>query len=62
MPKHPPRCDFDLAVRIVAREMAGFEEIAQRLFSTDELVRNFKALVVIFEMKALSPVPVAIED
>ena len=42
--------------------MAGFDEIAQRLFSTDELVRNFKTLVVIREMKALSPDPVAIED
>ena len=50
--------DFDLAVRIVARDMEGFDELAERLFSTDDLVRNFKTLVVIREMKTFSPVPV----
>ncbi|GEM73857.1 AsnC family transcriptional regulator [Sphingomonas aquatilis NBRC 16722] len=51
--------DFDLAVRIVARGMEGYDELAQRLFSADERVRSFKTLVVIREVKALSPVPVA---
>jgi len=51
--------DFDLAVRIVARDMEGYDELAQRLFSADERVRSFKTLVVIREVKALSPVPVA---
>lgn len=49
--------DFDIAVRIVARDMEGFDELAQRLFSADERVRSFQTLVVIREVKALSPVP-----
>ena len=54
--------DFDLALKIVARDMEGFDEFAQRLFSADERVRSFKTLVVMREMKSRSPVPVALDD
>jgi len=50
--------DFDLAVRVIARDMEGYDELAQRLFSADERVRTFKTLVVIRQIKALSPVPI----
>lgn len=49
--------DHDLAVRIVARDMEGYDELAQRLFSANERVRSFKTLVVIREVKPFSPVP-----
>ena len=51
--------DFDLALKIIARDMEGFDELAQRLFSADERVRSFKTLVMMREMKARSPIPVA---
>ncbi|MES2058317.1 MAG: Lrp/AsnC family transcriptional regulator [Pseudomonadota bacterium] len=50
--------DHDLAVRIVARDMEGYDELAQRLFSANERVRSFKTLVVIRQVKPLSAVPV----
>ena len=50
--------EFDLVIRIVARDMEGFDQLSQRLFSADDLVRGFKTLVVIREMKSFSPVPV----
>jgi Lrp/AsnC family leucine-responsive transcriptional regulator len=53
--------DHDLAVRIVARDMEGYDELAQRLFSANERVRSFKTLVVIRQIKRLSPVPVDYE-
>ena len=49
--------DHDLAVRIVARDMEGYDELAQRLFSANERVRSFKTLVVIREVKPFSPIP-----
>ncbi|MHA6724276.1 Lrp/AsnC family transcriptional regulator [Sphingomonas sp. RS2018] len=51
--------DHDLAVRIVARDMEGYDELASRLFSANEHVRTFKTLVVIRQVKPFSPVPVA---
>lgn len=53
--------DFDLAVKIIARDMEGFADLAQRLFSANERVRSFKTLVVMREMKSSSPVPVALD-
>ena len=53
--------DFDFAVKIIARDIEGFDNLTQRLFSDDERVRSFKTLVVMREMKALSPVPVALD-
>ncbi|RSU45531.1 Lrp/AsnC family transcriptional regulator [Sphingomonas sp. S-NIH.Pt15_0812] len=50
--------DHDLVVRIVARDMEGYDELVQRLFSADDRVRSFKTLVVIREIKPSSPVPV----
>jgi Lrp/AsnC family leucine-responsive transcriptional regulator len=50
--------DHDLAVRIVARDMEGYDELATRLFSANEHVRSFKTLVIIRHVKTLSPVPV----
>lgn len=54
--------DFDLALRVVARDMEGYDELAQRLFSANERVRTFKTLVVIRQVKALSPVPIGWEE
>jgi Lrp/AsnC family leucine-responsive transcriptional regulator len=50
--------DHDLVVRIVARDMEGYDELAQRLFSANERVRSFKTLVVIREVKPLSAIPI----
>jgi Lrp/AsnC family leucine-responsive transcriptional regulator len=50
--------DHDLAVRIVARDMESYDELAQRLFSANERVRSFKTLVVIRQVKTLGPIPV----
>ena len=50
--------DHDLAVRVVARDMEDYDDFAHRLFSGDDRVRTFKTLVVIREVKPLSPVPV----
>jgi len=51
--------DHDFAVRIVARDMEGYDELVRRLFAADERVRSFKTLVVIRQVKEMSPVPVA---
>lgn len=50
--------DHDFALRIVARDMDGYDNLAQRLFAADERIRTFRTLVVIREVKPLSPVPV----
>jgi Lrp/AsnC family leucine-responsive transcriptional regulator len=50
--------DHDFALRIVARDMEGYDDLAQRLFAANEKIRSFKTLVVIREVKPLSPVPV----
>lgn len=50
--------DHDQCVRIVARDMERYDELAQRLFSANEHVRSFKTLVVIREVKPLSPIPI----
>ena len=53
--------DHDFAVRMVARSMEGYDELARRLFAADERVRSFKTLVVIRQVKEMSPIPVAWE-
>ena len=49
--------EHDLVVRVVARDMESYEEMAHRLFASNERVRSFQTLVVLREMKQLSPVP-----
>jgi Lrp/AsnC family leucine-responsive transcriptional regulator len=51
--------DHDFAVRMVARDMENYDALARRLFAADERVRSFKTLVVIRQVKELSPIPVA---
>ena len=53
--------DDDFVVRMVARDMESYDELARRLFAADERVRSFKTLVVIRQVKELSPTPVAWE-
>jgi Lrp/AsnC family leucine-responsive transcriptional regulator len=53
--------DHDFAVRMVARDMESYDELARNLFAADERVRSFKTLVVIRQVKEMSPVPVAWE-
>lgn len=50
--------EYDLAVRVVSRDMESYDELVQRLFSANDAVRSFKTLVVIREVKPLSPIPV----
>ncbi|WP_363829077.1 Lrp/AsnC family transcriptional regulator [Sphingobium sp. LMC3-1-1.1] len=50
--------DHDFALRIVARDMEGYDNLAQRLFAANDGIRTFKTLVIIREVKPLSPVPV----
>jgi Lrp/AsnC family transcriptional regulator, leucine-responsive regulatory protein len=50
--------DHDFALRIIARDMEGYDNLAQRLFAANEKIRTFKTLVVIREIKPMSPVPV----
>lgn len=39
--------DYDFAVRMVARDMEDYDDVARVLFANDERVRSFKTLVVI---------------
>jgi len=50
--------NHDFALRIVARDMEGYDNLAQRLFAANDGIRTFKTLVIIREVKPLSPVPV----
>lgn len=54
--------DHDFAVRMVARDMEGYDALARRLFAANERVRSFKTLVVIRQVKEMSPIPVAWDD
>ena len=51
--------DHDFAVRMVARDMESYDILARNLFAADERVRSFKTLVVIRQVKEMSPIPVA---
>lgn len=51
--------DHDFAIRVVARDMEYFEEFTRRVLYADENVRSFKTLVVMRNVKSLSPIPVA---
>lgn len=43
--------DYDFAVRMVARDMEDYDDVARVLFADDERVRSFKTLVVIRETR-----------
>lgn len=43
--------DHDFAVRMVARDMESYDDLARNLFAADERVRSFKTLVVIRQVK-----------
>lgn len=47
--------DYDFAVRMVARDMEDYGDLAERLFSSDERIRSFKTLVVIRHQEAAGP-------
>lgn len=51
--------DYDFAVRMVARDMEDYGNLAERLFSGDERIRTFKTLVVIRGEKGVDPLPAA---
>ena len=51
--------EFTFVVRIVARDMEDYDELATRLFSHDDRVRSFQTLVVMREAKSLKPLPAA---
>lgn len=51
--------DHDIAVRMVAKDMEGYDALVRELFAADDRVRSFKTLVIIRDVKARSPIPVA---
>ena len=51
--------EYDLAVRIIARDMEDYEDLAHRIFVTDEHVRSFKTLVVLRQAKSAAIIPAA---
>lgn len=51
--------DEDFVVRMVARDMESYDELARQLFAADERVRSFKTLVIIRQVKESSPIPIA---
>ena len=51
--------DYDFAVRMVARDMEDYGDLAERLFSGDERIRSFKTLVIIRGEKGVMPLPAA---
>lgn len=51
--------DYDFAVRMVARDMEDYGDLAERLFSSDERIRSFKTLVIIRGEKGVMPLPAA---
>lgn len=53
--------DYDIALRVIARDMEGYDEFVKRLLSADERVRTFKTLVVIRQVKEFSPIPISWE-
>lgn len=50
--------DFDFAVRMVARDMEDFDDVARSLFADDDRVRSFKTMVIIRELRT-SALPIA---
>jgi Lrp/AsnC family leucine-responsive transcriptional regulator len=46
-------------VKIVARDMDGYEALTHRLFAQDERVRSFMTLVGIRQTKKVSLIPIA---
>ena len=51
--------DYDFAVRMVARDMEDYGDLAERLFSSDERIRSYKTLVIIRGEKGVMPLPAA---
>jgi Lrp/AsnC family leucine-responsive transcriptional regulator len=51
--------DFDVAVKMIARDMESYDDTVKRLFLVNERVRTFQTLVVIRQLKDGSPIPVA---
>lgn len=49
--------DFDFVIKILARDMESYDELTRRIFASDERIRSFKTLVVIRQIKDVSPVP-----
>lgn len=49
----------DFVVRMVARDMESYDDLARRLFAADDRVRSFKTMVIIRQVKEASPVPIA---
>jgi Lrp/AsnC family leucine-responsive transcriptional regulator len=49
--------DYGFALRVVARDMEGYDRLTHRLLTENDLVRTFRTLVVFREVKGLSPVP-----
>lgn len=50
--------DFDIAARMIARDMESYDETVRRLFSADPRVRTYQTLVIIRQLKERGPIPV----
>ncbi|MBO9696203.1 MAG: Lrp/AsnC family transcriptional regulator [Sphingopyxis sp.] len=51
--------DHDIALRMVAQDMEGYDALVRELFAADDRVRSFKTLVIIRQVKEQSPIPIA---
>ena len=53
--------EYDFAVKVVARDMEGYDDLMLRLFAQDERVRSFMTLVVIRHTKKSGFIPIGTE-
>ncbi|MFD9901230.1 Lrp/AsnC family transcriptional regulator [Mesorhizobium sp. NPDC059025] len=53
--------EYDFVVKIVARDMESYDNLAHRLFASDERVRTFVTLVVIRSTKKSGFIPIGKE-
>ena len=51
--------DYDFALKVVATDMESLDELMRKVLYASGIVRTYKTLVTIREVKEVSPVPVA---
>ena len=51
--------EYDLVLRVVAKDMEQYDSFSQEVFHKDESVQHFKTLVTMRHSKVSGPVPVS---
>jgi Lrp/AsnC family leucine-responsive transcriptional regulator len=51
--------DYDFILKVVARDMGDFEELMSSLLYGSGIVKTYKTLVVMKEVKELGPIPIS---